>query len=395
MSEFDRKSHHVDWATAGYGSVDVILDSYCESCHDQSTHQAGTVRLKNADTGGSTAYTGVPGELETFCVSCHDSDGASLAGGAPFSDGLTPPNTTANWTSSSHEGMGTTCADCHGTGHGSLKVSLLTPPDVAATAPGYEEEEEGFCFSCHDSDGPAASNIEAAFSGTINWVTVATGANANLNLNDRHDVQYSAQNVSGGVIECVSCHDPHGDSSSQPYILDPDTSDGHVVGTNWYFSAYQTAGDILSEFCLDCHDGSYAAGVSDQTTPIVNIQTAWSLDRMGTASGGSSLVAGTGWVDGDVLRCSTCHNPHPTTNPNTLVPTGDLFSVMDTLYSKDGSTPLDVPSTGGYDYSILTLGNRIEETSGTYWCATCHTREMSSNKACFQSGCHGHGLKEF
>ncbi|MGW8283360.1 MAG: cytochrome c3 family protein, partial [Gemmatimonadota bacterium] len=106
VPEFDRKSHHVDWSI-NFATADSIPDSDCETCHDQSQHQQGTVRLKNADDATVTAYTGVPGQLEVFCAACHDSDGAGLAaGGIPFSDGLPPPDVATTWSASSHEGMG-------------------------------------------------------------------------------------------------------------------------------------------------------------------------------------------------------------------------------------------------------------------------------------------------
>jgi predicted CXXCH cytochrome family protein len=398
VGEFDRKSHHVDWVAAGYASVDEIPDSDCESCHDQSTHQAGTVRLKNADTGVSTAYAGVPGELETFCVSCHDADGASLAGGAPFSDGLTPPNTTANWTSSSHEGMSTTCADCHGTGHGSLKVSLLTPADVAATAPGYEEEEEGFCFSCHDSDGPATSDVATVFAEPINWTGVATGGNAVTTFNDRHDLQHAAQSVSGALIECTSCHDPHSDAAAQPYRTDPDPTDGHVPGTDWYIAGYQASGDHLSEFCLDCHDGSLPAGTANHSgAGMVNVEAAWQTDDgMGQrdASGGVGLLTGIGWSGGDVMPCSACHLPHPNVDHDFGITS--QFAIVDTLRSKDGTTYLqsvyDRKGASTFEYGIVDDAGGVPAQDGGYYCMSCHDRTgMVTKRDCFT--CHYHGSK--
>jgi len=397
VSEFDRKSHHVDWALAGYAAADSIPDSDCESCHDQAQHQGGTVRLKNADDASVMDYTGVPGQLETFCAACHDADGAGLAGGAPFSDGLTPPNVTDNWASSSHEGMGATCGDCHDEGHGSLKVSLLAPATVASTAPAYAEEQEGFCFSCHDSDGPATSDLATVFARPINWTTLAAGGNSVTTYNDRHDVQHDAQAVSGALIECTSCHNPHSDAPAQPYILDPDPSDGHVVGTDWYISEYQAAGDVQSEFCLDCHDGSLATGTADHATGgLVNVLTAWiNQDGMGQQAGGAGLLAGTGWASGDVLACSVCHLPHP--NVDQDFDLTNLFSIVDTTKSKDGSTylpsVLDRKGTQtSFTYSITDDSDGTGVQNGGRMCMSCHDRTgMITKGDCWN--CHYHGSR--
>ena len=66
------------------------------------------------------------------------------------------------------------------------------------------------------------------------------------------------------MIECASCHDPHADAAAQPYRTDPDPTDGHVPGTDWYIAGYQAAGDVQSEFCLDCHDGVEASTSAEE-----------------------------------------------------------------------------------------------------------------------------------
>lgn len=395
VAEFDRRSHHVDWSLAGYAAADSIPDSDCETCHDQSQHQQGTVRLKNVDDGTVTAYSGLSTELESFCSACHDSDGASLLGGPPFSDGVAPADVATGWAGSSHAGSGATCGDCHDQGHGSLKVSLLAPATMGATAPAYAEEQEGFCFGCHDADGPASSDVAGVFGRPINWTTNATGGLGNTLLNDRHDVQHAAQSVTGALVECTSCHNPHSDTPTRPWILDPDPTDGHVVGTDWYVSQYQASGDRLSEFCLDCHDGSLAPGTADHAvTPLVDIRTTWLTDGMGQGTGGPGLIPGTGWVLGDVLPCATCHLPHPRVDAD--FDATNLFSVVDTVTSKDGTTFLPAvygrkgESTFQYSMSDDTDGTGVR--NGGYFCMTCHTRTgMITKGDCWS--CHYHGNK--
>jgi hypothetical protein len=390
----------VDWESLPNGlTPDSIPDADCEACHDQTSHQSGYIWLKDADGGPSIQLLDDPrtsateaAKLEAFCLACHDADAAG--GGLPFSDGHSPYAVDdVLWTSASHNATGGyTCWDCHDTGHGSEKRTLLAPSNVAPTPPANAEEEEGFCLACHDADGPATSDLAAAFDSPINWVQTATGLGDNANLNDRHDVQYEAQNRSGAVIECLSCHNPHKDSGSQPYILDPDPNDGHIPGTDYYY--YAATSDRLSEFCLDCHDGTFAPGVTDQTTAITNIQSTWATDGMGgRVPSQVDLRSGTGWTTGEILPCWTCHKPHPRVDAD--IGTTTLFSVVDTLRNKAGTDYLFFKDRKASDPEIYAYGitdnlDKNDVTSGGYWCNTCHIRySMTAKENCYS--CHRHG----
>jgi hypothetical protein len=168
-------SHHV--TTSG----DPVR-AQCLVCHDQSTHTAGTVRLRNADTGASIAYDpAVPSSLEPFCLSCHDADSAlttAVTGSAlsPFDDGKTlgsVPHVAGNkiagyWNGSYNvhrNTAGLTCAGtgspgtgCHGNSgtinmHGSSSRGLLTKNltlPVPSSTP-YNYEDYRLCFDCHDN----------------------------------------------------------------------------------------------------------------------------------------------------------------------------------------------------------------------------------------------------
>jgi hypothetical protein len=141
-------------------------------------HMAGTVRLKNADTGAAIAYDPAdPSSAEPFCLSCHDADGAAATfrnGGtptAPFIDGSVmgqAPNRASveiltHWNKTfGHRRQGLTClgngapnTGCHANGHSSTHVGLLARnlalpftkqsyPFIPADEPEYD-----LCFSCH------------------------------------------------------------------------------------------------------------------------------------------------------------------------------------------------------------------------------------------------------
>lgn len=403
IPEMARASHHIGGAYA---------DNDCRTCHDMSQHQQGTVRLKNQDdtttvyalAGNPLTDSAVARTLTPFCLSCHDGSAAGRT--KPFSDSLVVPAIdTARWRLATHKTaapvagcFGNGSFGCHGTAHGSQKAKLLglqpaASPDSGAT-PGYYQQE-GFCFNCHRSGGAASNkDLLTPFSRAINWVSQAVGLYGSTNLNDRHDVQYQAQQRGGVTIECTSCHDPHVANATRRYRLDPDPTDGHVPGTNWYFAAYQTAGDELSEFCLDCHDRKFARGAPGDT--VTDIRTTWVNDGMGQrVASASNQEPGTGWGIGDVLPCRACHGPHPNIDKDKN--TTSLFSLVDTVRSPTG-TPL-----GGYyarvsgtwqktlAYGFVTNANTNDATiDGGAWCNTCHNRTaMVGQDNC--GNCHRHG----
>lgn len=402
IPELSRPSHHVG---ASYADTD------CTTCHDQTKHQQGNVRLWNVDSPGDTlasiVLAGDPtassteaAKLTTFCLACHDSSGAD-GNLTPFSDGLTRPlvDSTA-WLSASHNSTGSLSCfgdgdfGCHGSAHGSARRKLLAPADSAPTAPANIEEEEGFCFRCHSSAGVASTDIETQFSGTIRWAPDAAGENNNANLNDRHDVQHAAANVSGAKVECYDCHDPHTATAANPLKADPDPDDGRVPGTGQVMSGV----DYMTEWCLDCHDGSFPASVVNQTTPIVDIRSSYVVsEQHGAQTSGATHKSGYGWVQDMTVECLDCHAPHNGARSNQ-----NLFQLKDILYSADGLTP--IPSDGVdttyalIDNAVVSKGKDIttffDYKQGYYWCNTCHTGSMGSGKSnCF--ACHNHTSSNF
>lgn len=407
IPEMARASHHV-------GST--YQDTDCRTCHDMSQHQQGTVRLKNQDdttivyalAGNPLTDSAVARTLTPFCLSCHDGSAGGRA--KPFSDSVAVPVVdTARWRLAAHQTaapvagcFGDGSFGCHGTAHGSQKVKLLglqpaVSPDSGST-PGYYQEE-GFCFNCHRSGGAAANkDMLTRFSRPINWVAQATGLYNSTNLNDRHDVQRQAQLRGGIVIECTSCHDPHAATAARPWRPDPDPTDGHVPGTNWYFTGYQTAGDTLSEFCLDCHDRPWARGTPGDT--VTDIRATWVNDGMGArTSTNVNLEAGVGWAIGDVIPCRACHLAHVRPDRD-FADTTNLFQAVDTVRAKAASPPYwngaylqgyTGNTTKSFAYGVITNANTTNpQRDAATWCNTCHARTaMLSKDNCFT--CHKHG----
>jgi predicted CXXCH cytochrome family protein len=274
IPDFENTSHHV----AG-----IVEDDDCLACHNVALHAAGQVRLVDADDPLTIlTLNGRPDTdplsaqvLEPFCLACHDSDGAG--GFAPFHDGLMPPIISETmWNSATHASA-STCYDCHSNGHGSVKDNLLAPWDALAdvSLPGDPlREEEGLCYTCHDGDGPAASNIQAAFSQT-----------------SHHNVSGLDQ-ADGSQVECVNCHNPHTVNAANQ-LANPDN-----LAALW-------AGDDTS-FCLTCHDGAPPSTVA-----------------FSAASGtGFNKTAYIGSTHGQPLGdygCRHCHEQHGSANHSLLV----------------------------------------------------------------------------
>ncbi|MFQ5413217.1 MAG: cytochrome c3 family protein, partial [Phycisphaerae bacterium] len=272
VPEFAWASHHLQGA--------ALDDADCTVCHDMSQHQQGSVRLRNVDDPAAVVVlTGDPStdpaeatKLEAFCLACHDADGA--AGTPPFTDGIMPaPVDPALWTAASHATGPMTCFGdgetfgCHSTGHGSAKHKLLAPPDASQPPVAGDplREEEGMCYTCHDPDGPAGTDIETQF---------ALATHHNVSAIDQAD---------GSKVECVNCHNPHV-ATADARLVDPDT------GGVWTGSG--------PEFCLACHDGAPPDGVSFPPG-----SSGSGFDKSGFAGTTHALTLGGN-------TCRHCHNDH-------------------------------------------------------------------------------------
>jgi hypothetical protein len=434
IPELGYNTHHI--------STVADTSAACLTCHYQGdgSHKGGTVKLQDAD-GGVVALSGDPltnataaGEASTVCLSCHDESRPT----DPFGDGLNPPQatTTTLWAAASHEASTSLeCFSCHGSGHGSQKQGLLRGTGdytTAANATTFYEQEEGFCFTCHDG-GTASTDIAGQFEGTtINWVDDPAGILNRSLMNDRHDVQHAAASVSGAKIECADCHDPHAANSTQKLRLDPDPNDGIVPAAGARMGG-GSGSDWMSEWCMDCHDNSLPTGANLPSDSLTDIADHY----LNTDAHGAGPVGKVGldsnirrdpppetqisdWVEGDFVPCLQCHKAHPDSvalmQDTTVVPgirpdtagagyqayaVNNLFQLVNRIYTKDGTTiiPID-PENGGTLDPFTSVGWEVTYNSspnnfaidGYYFCNTCHYSHMS-NTNCFR--CHAHGDGRF
>lgn len=334
----------------------------CSSCH--TVHYAPTADGKLLRASN----------VNSICTDCH-----TLADTASPASHLLNTNANTLWPGGQY---GTTfpaitgivnqgsCGNCHQS-HGW--------PDTANTAVDYVkllvESQPNLCFTCHD--GIPASNQKADFDGTI-W---ATSTSLSLKLNTHHDVKPADQTVSGAVIGCKDCHNVHRATTSAKAVADPDPGDGRVPapGQTWPTS------DLRSEWCLDCHDGSLPPTITPPTVALKNVRSFWHVplvktaDVHGSKTGNPQLRSGTGWVVGDVVPCTACHDRgHGSSN---------LFQLRTTVYGKDGTTII------GSNLAVTDLlgGTAV---NGYNFCNTCHNGfGMTGRTDCFR--CHSHGSGNF
>jgi len=393
VPEFNRFTHHVDWSAAGFASPDSIPDSDCTTCHDQSQHQQGSVRLWDVDlpgnTGASTVLTGDPNtsfaeaaKVEAHCTSCHDSDGAN-GNTTPFSGGATVPalDLTA-WAAASHEGTtaiagcyGNGLIGCHSSGHGSEKASLLGPADVAPTAPNNAEEEEGFCYECHDASGPSGTDLETQFNKGTNTAT-----------NTFHHPVVDSEQAGGRAVECTNCHNPH--EATSIFKLEG------VPGTN--LAGQSVTATVEYEVCLECHGDTYRSGVdldgdgqTDTSNKRLDLATNASAYHPVQQAGRNQSTALQnqligGLTTNSTILCADCHNNEQTRNAS-----GAASNSTASPQGPHGSTEYPI-LRDFYDLSVANSGTTTP-SSDVALCVLCHNSadlvsRMSPNNTNFSQG---------
>ncbi|MFC1855136.1 LamG-like jellyroll fold domain-containing protein [Thermodesulfobacteriota bacterium] len=187
--------------------------------------------------------------LEGYCLSCHNSSYYDCGLGATdrlFSGQLLAPNIKRwnLWENSAHESGGdvpaaltsfdgisclgspdvayaTGLVGCHGNPHGSAKKNLLGPPhETPGTA--NVNEEEGFCYKCHNNTNVANGLQNLSLSGMKSTTGMYPPGfyeyddlQEAFNESSKHPVFDGAQGAAtscGGnsvAIECTDCHLVH------------------------------------------------------------------------------------------------------------------------------------------------------------------------------------------
>ena len=411
------RSHHV-FSSTNPGTA-IVTDADCIRCHKgevTNKHADGYVKLSNVDTGQVYTET-TPGAfrpanisnadskaLAPFCLACHDSNGMAtktVSPTIPFSSGNPVPDISGTlpisgvWSASAHATGGSTntgygCMNCHSDGHGSNLDNLLSPYTATLQAGNYNEEE-GFCYKCHDGS-VANRNIKTEFGYTSHHMV--------------SDTEQFKGTVGRGVVECANCHNPHRSTKTQPlinpasrYTLWQDSKPErdfcltcHVStaptktigisftvaysGTGWFKDKYLNSTHdkyLTGPSCRGCHNSH---GSSIGTSLIISTYTkadpngyvssnftlCWTCHRESVARGTTTAFEDLHTNHHDRFSCIHCHDPHNSYDANET-------GLIDFTY---GIQKMDVTTrTGG------TLSNMF--TPGTPGCSlTCHGKGHTS-----------------
>ncbi|MHB9010406.1 MAG: cytochrome c3 family protein [Carboxydocellales bacterium] len=160
------------------------------------------------------------------------------------------------------------CAVCHLT-HGALGPKLLAQPTVTI-----------LCYLCHDTGGQSDYNV------------VGTEFN-----------RVSHHPVTEEIINCISCHNPHGNEQSAG-VLYPKLLRSTDGANNTYYSG--------NGFCLACH-GSYDRGF----TGTYYANTAGNHTNANAAHYDTAKAVLLP-ASGTKVTCSKCHEQHGSQNNNLI-----------------------------------------------------------------------------
>jgi predicted CXXCH cytochrome family protein len=216
--DFTRASHHVS-------GNDLVTDTDCLICHEMTQHKLGQVRLFNQDSS-STVYALTyanntqtdANNYESFCRSCHDNNGRA-GDTTPFSDNKLGIPLSSLWSTAQHNIIKLTfkgsCLDCHNNGHGSNKKKLLAPWNYTGPGTGTDllNQEEGFCFQCHQTGSTTGTPVQAAFTSYTNTATrfFKHDVNATYNVHLSTEILGTSFGGANRHIDCNDCHESHGD----------------------------------------------------------------------------------------------------------------------------------------------------------------------------------------
>lgn len=225
--------------------------------------------LVNSKHNLSATGHGINATAEThICIFCHTPHSANPA--APHwnrpSHGAiyTPYNSsTAKGTFGQPTGSSKLCLSCH---DGTVALGMVISQAPIHFAGGLNKMPRG------------RSNLETDLSNDhpISFVYDAALASLNGELNDPSSLDSAVRLDANGMVQCVTCHDPHDDLYGNFLVKD----------------------NTASALCMECHNKDYWNGSAHQTS-----MASW--NGVGTDPWPNSDESTVG-----ANACSSCHTPH-------------------------------------------------------------------------------------
>ncbi|RMF98190.1 MAG: hypothetical protein D6734_00705 [Candidatus Schekmanbacteria bacterium] len=250
------------------------------------------------------------------------------------------------------------CVNCHSP-HGYEDGNGLIPSQLI-------KREENLCLTCHDSNGPASTDIQTDISKTYRHpASDYTGRHSEDE--DGTASNYGTSPSNNRHAECVDCHNPHiaaADTSppSAPTMPLSLKGVGRVkvsngsAGTTPSFTYVSPSNNStpLREYqiCFKCHSSwtSQPSGQPDLSVKFnTNNPSYHPVEAQGKNLNINPNAFVNGWSDTDLMYCSDCHG-----------------SDSGTANGPHGST-----------YNFILKNNYVQSTA---------KRTMSSNEICFN--CH-------
>ncbi|MBE0416840.1 MAG: cytochrome c3 family protein [Coriobacteriia bacterium] len=270
-------------------------NDFCYACHGEGSGLARGDMRPFESSGHDSGITAPSGGSETTCLACHESHGSpneSLLKYRSLNDCLRCHTPAAENDDSfdilsllfygpdnrvrhdvlpgdqEQNGSQMTCQNCHNA-HGTAILVDPYNPSLTGTWAGSASD---FCFSCHDGSLPSAQD-------TLPWAlpplgpggaTTTVDIKAAYLTTDPHGAAGSAEATgsarflrsemgftAGSVLECATCHEPHGAANHYALRGDVTSADGTFTqrGLVVYGIADELGGGYDTRFfCAACHD---------------------------------------------------------------------------------------------------------------------------------------------
>lgn len=371
-------------------------DIRCEGCHEKHGSPLPKLLKQNPNKDGVLAS----GNDKTFCAECHA--GASADGRYQGIDVYNNPtyskhsltsssNTNAVFPGlpSSYAGQCQNCHDPHGTTYGTSKVAMKTLRgvynDYVVTAENkgtikYTPSDFEFCFSCHNSSSPNSKyDIKSQY---------------NDPKQGGHRIKTPGGNLAvGSVLPCEACHDIHGSSKGNKYLMKDSLGSGLGNGRNECLACH-TAGKVVEGLtmkdlpagvpqhydgttaCLDCHGSPHkpSSGISEGGVDCTGCHSVIATAMRSTISGYHHLMNNTSatYATGiDTKNCLSCHVDHNKFNNN------KAYNLKQNYTQSFPVTDTSITGAANTDYIA-------GDTVNGGICLSCHKNSL--NKSYPQSG---------
>ncbi|TLM72675.1 MAG: hypothetical protein FDZ70_08240, partial [Actinobacteria bacterium] len=401
----------------------------CTACHDQHGGPADALLGVFDAASGNSFINGrrILASDNVVCFACHNAaptTPASLsASGWPDSYYGWPGesvyatgyNATTRYGSMhgtsaavpSYQYPGTTyakgdCKNCHDM-HGNANLYDIVRGGTTAT-PNFSPKSAGVCFACHDSDGPASSDIKQY------WGTYAGGTQTTTTATRYgHQTKCTTSTVlpAGSAVPCYACHNPHGTAGSAFGLLIVTRANnttvvlGDAADEITITAPGSSSAPAIRNFCFACHTASDTGNGYSGGTTLTTVVAADMVQGISRTSG--RLVGGVGPVlrlpvvnghrQNDTDSCYKCHGgSYPGSNVHN--PTGGLSAggtpcygchtayqspMEDGLGSATGATRANfvhhVMGNATSDGDTVTPGGTGAYPTSTtdVFCLSCHT----------------------